>query len=39
LGGLEVMVADVRGEKEEAGKIAFVPAGIGERVEKRRLYT
>jgi hypothetical protein len=38
LGKLKVMVADVRSEKDEAGKIAFAPVGLGKRVEKGRWY-
>jgi hypothetical protein len=35
---LRVMVADVRSQKEDAGKIAFAPAGMGKRIEKGRWY-
>ncbi|KAF2030769.1 hypothetical protein EK21DRAFT_111641 [Setomelanomma holmii] len=38
LGRLKVMVADVRGEKEEAERIAFAPVRIGKRIEKGRWY-
>ena len=38
LGKLQVMVADVGSGKEQVGKIAFAPAGIGKGVEKGRWY-
>jgi len=38
LGKLQVMIADIGSEKEEPGKIAFAPVGLGKRVEKGRWY-
>jgi hypothetical protein len=38
LGSIRVMVGDVKCDMEGAGKIAFVPAGTGRRVEIRRWY-
>jgi hypothetical protein len=38
LGRVRIMVADVKGNKQETGKIAFVPAGLGGRIEKRRWF-
>jgi hypothetical protein len=38
LGKLRVMVADVGGEADGPGKIAFAPVGIGKRVVKEGVY-
>jgi hypothetical protein len=38
LGKMRIMVADVHSGKSEAGKIAFAPIGMGNRVEKGRWY-
>jgi hypothetical protein len=38
LGNIKVMVADVQGEDDGAGKIAFSPFGMAKRVEKERWY-
>jgi hypothetical protein len=38
LGAMKVMIADVGIANERAGKIAFVPVGIGMRVEKGKWY-
>jgi hypothetical protein len=38
LGSIRVMVGDVKYDTEGVGKIAFIPASIGRRVEMRRWY-